>query len=224
MIINSRLLKIAETIRRGDRVADIGTDHAYLPIYLIKKGISPKVFACDVADGPLQNAKVNIDKSSVDNIELRKGNGLNAVKPDEAETFVIAGMGGDLIIKILDASSFIKNATYEIILQPMTSVEDLRLYLCENGFFIKSESAVRSAGRIYTVIKAVYTGVKYPCEPLFYYIGALQAKTEHDIAYIKRKRRILTTLANDIKNIDSQQQKYLGLLDVIAELDRILKE
>ena len=108
MSLNSRLLKIAGMIRKDARVADIGTDHAYLPVFLINRGICSKVFACDVADGPLKNAKDNIESSRVTGIELRKGDGLNAVKPFEADTFVLAGMGGDLIAKIIEAAPFLR--------------------------------------------------------------------------------------------------------------------
>ena len=225
MSVDSRLLKIAGMVRRGDRVADIGTDHAYLPVYLVKNSISSKVFACDIADGPVENALANIKRSSVDNVEVRKGNGLAAVAPGEADTFIIAGMGGDLIISILDSSPWIKNPAYELILQPMTSVEDMRYYLCQNGFTISEERAVRSAGRIYTVIKAVYTGKIQPCEPLFYYIGDLDKNMgEDELAYIKRKRRILATLADDIKNIESRKEKYENLIGVIADIDRLLEK
>ena len=104
MALNSRLSKIAEMVRKGDRVADIGTDHAYLPVYLVKSGISPFAYACDVVDGPLCNACKNIESAAVENICIRKGDGLAAVAPSEVDTLVIAGMGGDLIMRILEAA------------------------------------------------------------------------------------------------------------------------
>ena len=155
MPLNSRLQKIAGMIREGDRVADIGTDHAYLPVFLIKEGKCPHVFACDVSDGPLKRAADNIKKSEVSGVTLRKGDGLAAVEPDEVDTVVIAGMGGDLIARILEAAEWSKNARYEFIVQPMTSAEDLREYLCSAGFEVVVEEAVESQGRIYTVMNEV---------------------------------------------------------------------
>lgn len=217
MSLDSRLFKIAGMIRRGDRVADIGTDHAYLPVFLIRSGISKRVFACDVADGPLENAKANIERSNVRGIELRKGDGLAAVNAEEADTFVLAGMGGDLIAEIISAAPWVKNRKYELILQPMTSAEELRRYLCDNGFLIKEERAVSSLGRIYTVMKVGYTGERMMCGPLFYYFGKLtDAPGEDELIYIKRKRRIISKLAADIEGVERKAEQY-GLLNTALE-------
>ena len=223
MPVDNRLQRIAGMIRRGDTVADIGTAHAYLPVFLVKEKIASHVFACDVSDGPLENARVNIEKSKVSGITLRKGDGLSAVKPFEADTFVLAGMGGDLISKILADAPWIKDNRYELILQPMTSVEDLRAYLCKNGFSVVAERAVRSAGRIYTVIKAIYTGVITECDPLFYYIGRLGENIgDEELEYITRKRRIIATLAEDIKNIENRKEKYDSLCRALDGIDRLI--
>ncbi len=220
MALNSRLQKIAEMVRKGDRVADIGTDHAYLPVYLIQNGIATSVFACDVADGPLENARKNINRTGTHGIVLRKGDGFSAVEPHEADTFVLAGMGGDLIVKLMDKTPWIRNGKYQLLLQPMTSVEDLRRYLCEHGFIIIEERAVRSQGRVYTVIKTVFTGEVTLCEPLFYYLGKLTENIgEDEKAYIIRKRRLILELAENIKNIDSE--RYNMLQGVIADIDRL---
>lgn len=223
MAVNSRLTKIAGMIRKGDRVADIGTDHAYLPVFLIREKIASYAYACDVADGPLLNAKANIERLNAKNIELRKGDGLNAVEPNEADTFIIAGMGGDLIIKILSDCDWIKNDKYELILQPMTSVEDLHAFLFNNGFEIINEQAVISAGRVYSVIKATFCGVKRKCSAKEYYLGRLTDKIgSAELVYIKRKRRILAKLAEDIKNIESKVDRYNEIIEVIREIDELV--
>ncbi len=224
MSVDNRLQKIAGTVRRGDRIADIGTDHAYLPVFLVKNGITNKVYACDVADGPLENAKATVEASGLDGIEIRKGDGLDAVKSYEVDTVTVAGMGGDLIARILTAAPWIKNPHYELILQPMTAVEDLREYLLSNGFSVVSEQAVKAQGRIYTVIKAVYTGVVAECNPVFYYFGRLTDSIgEDELVYINRKRRIIKDLAEDIKSIDSQKEKYKRLICAISGIDKILE-
>ncbi len=225
MSVNSRLRKIAGMIRSGDRVADVGTDHAYLPVFLLKNGIAKRAYACDVSDGPLENARSNIEKSGVKGIELRKGDGLAAVAPDEIDTVVIAGMGGDLIARIITAAEWIKNERYELILQPMTSVEELREYLCKNGFAITQERAVVSQGRIYTVIKAVFDGVKRPCEPLYYYIGGLgDDPGEEELVYIRRKRRIVDALAKDIADVPSEKERFRFLRSAVGKIDELLEK
>ncbi len=223
MSVDNRLRKISGMVKRGSTVADIGTDHAYLPVFLVKEGIISKAFACDIGDGPLENARANIEKSGVSGIEIRKGDGLNAVEPFEADTFIIAGMGGDLISEILDSSPWIRDKKYELILQPMTAVEDLREYLCSEGFEIVSEQAVTAQNRIYTVMKVQYTAKKYACSSLFYFFGKLTDNIgEDELVYIKRKRRIISELAEDIRGIKSQRAKYDRLTEAIIEIDKIV--
>lgn len=223
MSVDNRLRKIAGMVLEGATVADIGTDHAYLPVFLVKQGIISKAFACDVVDGPLENAHDNIEKSGVSGITVRKGDGLNAVKPCEADTFIIAGMGGDLIARILSDAVWIKDEKYELILQPMTAVEDLREYLLKNGFEITLEQAVKSQGRIYTVMKVRFTGKVADCSPLFYFFGKLTDNIgEDELVYINRKRRIIANLAEEIKNIESQRLKYNRLVDALDGIDSLL--
>lgn len=225
MSVDNRLQRIAGMIRRGDRVADIGTDHAYLPVFLIKEGIAVEAFACDVSDGPLENARKTVEKSGVGGITLRKGDGLNAVTPDEVDTVVIAGMGGDLIARILESSPWIRNTRYELILQPMTAVEDLREYLCQNGFEVILETAVSAHKRTYTAMKVVFTGVVTECDPLFYFVGRLdQNLGEDEVAYIQRKYRIIKKLAEDIKDVESKKEIYLRLTTAIQGIEKLLKD
>lgn len=225
MSVDNRLQRIAGMIRCGDRVADIGTDHAYLPVFLIKEGIAAKAYACDVSDGPLENARKTVEKAGALGIVLRKGDGLNAVSPNEVDTVVIAGMGGDLIARILESSPWIKNTHYELILQPMTAVEDLREYLCQNGFEVVLETAVSAHRRTYTAMKVVFTGVVTTCDPLFYFVGRLGENLGQDeIAYIQRKHKIIKKLAEDIKDIESKRGTYFKLISAIEGIEKLLKE
>ncbi len=225
MTLDNRLQKIAGMISKGSTVADIGTDHAYLPVFLVRNKTVTKVFACDVADGPLENARRNIENAGVSGIELRKGDGLDAVGPNEAETFTVAGMGGDLIARILSASEWIKNEKYTLILQPMTAVEDLREWLLQNGFWILEEQAVKAQGRIYTVMKVSFTGEIKACDPLFYFVGRLSDNLGDDeLTYIARKQRIITKLAEDIKGIDSQSEKYNRLAEALDGIEKLLEQ
>ena len=225
MPLNSRLLKIAGMIREGDRVADIGTDHAYLPVFLIKSGKHSKVFACDIGDGPLKKAAENINKSNVGGIILRKGDGLLAVEPSEVDTVVIAGMGGDLIARILAAAEWVKDSRYEFILQPMTSVEDLRQYICEAGFYVLKEEAVKSQGRIYTVMKVRYSGEFRPCDALFRYFGLLlETHEEPELIYIKRKFKILKALVKKLENVAGKEDTVNEINAVLAQLEEFIEK
>lgn len=224
MALDGRLKVIAENIRKGDRVADIGTDHAYLPVFLRKNGFSRYCYACDIGEGPLENARSHVEASGIDGIELRLGDGLSAVNADEVDTVVIAGMGGDLIADIISAAPWIKNGRFELLLQPMTSAEDLRRYLCQSGFKIVKERAALSKGRVYTVIKAVYNGSAFDCDPLFYELGRLAEKPgTAEMVYIKRRWRIIAKLADDIKAIPSEKDRYDMLVAVLSKIDRIIE-
>ena len=117
--ISQRLKEIAGLVTVGSRVADIGADHGYLSIYLVKEGIASFVYTCDIGEGPLNNARRNIEKSGVKNIELRLCDGLDGIDPESVDTVIIAGMGGDVISGIIERVPWIKAKNYTLILQPM---------------------------------------------------------------------------------------------------------
>lgn len=156
-----RLKTAAGFVRQGSRAADIGTDHAYLPVYLILNNISPYVIASDLRKKPLENARRSISGLSLgDRIELRLSDGLDAYEPGEADDIIICGMGGNLITDILSRCSWIKDKRYRLILQPQSHAYDLREYLFSEGFSVIEETGVRSEGRVYTVSAAEYSGIK----------------------------------------------------------------
>lgn len=225
-MLDSRLLKIAEMVPVGAKVADIGTDHAFLPVYLIESQIASKVIASDVREGPLAVACKNVQKSTAsDNIDLRLSDGLDKISAEEVDTVIIAGMGGELISDIINRAEWLKNSKYKIILQPMSSAPELRMFLSKNNFEIIREQAVLSVGRIYSVIEAGYTGNECRQDPLFCYIGGLTKNiTEESLVYIKRVRRILDKRTHDILNIESKRKEYDELTSVIAQLDSIISE
>ena len=120
-LLSDRLKAVAEMITPGIPVADIGCDHAYLPIHLVKEGISPHVIACDINKGPVLRARENVKEVQLeDKIEVRQGNGLLAIEPGEAECVVLAGMGGPLMEDILTAGEEVLGRVSEIILEPQS--------------------------------------------------------------------------------------------------------
>lgn len=158
--LSRRLRAAFELVREGRTLVDIGTDHAYLPIALVRSGKTPFAYASDIGKGPLARAEENI-----------KGAGLEGkiktVLTDGAEHFdsladelVIAGMGGELIFDIISRADFLKDRDIHLVLQPMTKIPTLRHSLYENGFFIEREALVYEDDRVYTVMSVFYDGKK----------------------------------------------------------------
>jgi tRNA (adenine22-N1)-methyltransferase len=157
--LSDRLQKIADFIEPGESVADIGTDHGFLPMALWERGKSPRVILSDINEGPLEKAKGNINKYYPEKeFDLRIGSGIQTLKPAEVEDIVIAGMGGLLIAEIL-GDDLEKSKSYrKLILQPRNAQEKLRLWLLENGFLIRDEVLVREGKYLCEIILAVPDG------------------------------------------------------------------
>lgn len=171
MNLTPRLLEIANKVDRGSIVADIGTDHGYVPVYLIENKISDKVIACDINEGPLKSAMNYIGKKKYQNsISTRLGNGLNPLNPNEVDTVIIAGMGGILISDILKQDKKIADTIDEFILQPMVASDELRKYLKENGYKIIDEKLTREDNRFYEIIIAVHGNQEIKDE-IYYEVG-----------------------------------------------------
>ncbi|MBQ7548250.1 MAG: SAM-dependent methyltransferase, partial [Clostridia bacterium] len=140
--LKPRLRMAAELVRDGVRIADIGTDHAYLPAALILEGRITGAVAADLRKGPLENAAQTVRANGLtDRISLRLSDGLANVSAGEADDIVIAGMGGILIAEILGACPFLKDGSKRYILQPQSHSEELRAFLWSSGFRIFGESA-----------------------------------------------------------------------------------
>lgn len=158
--LNERLLTAVQFVREGSRLADIGTDHGYLPIFLILEGRIPFAIAADINRGPLDKADENINKYALDGkIKTVLCDGLRSIDKDEVDDVAIFGMGGELIVKILDESPWLKDAAKRLILQPMTHPEKLRKYLADNGYRIIGEAISFDRGKIYQTICAEYDGI-----------------------------------------------------------------
>ena len=156
--LSKRLSTAASYVRSGAFVADIGTDHAYLPIYLVLNGIAAEALASDVNSGPIQKAKENISKYGLSGkIHTEIADGLAGIEKYKPTDIIICGMGGELIARILDASNYVKNSDIRLILQPMTCVFELREYL-SRGYSTIAENVVCEDGKIYQIVCAHYDG------------------------------------------------------------------
>lgn len=157
--LDARLAALAELVRPGARVADIGTDHGYLIAWLAASGKIPGGCACDIHQKPLEKAAFSLREYGVeDRVSLILCDGLRGVPAGGCDDIVIAGMGGDTIWSILDAAPWTRDERYRFILQPMTKAPGLRRSLCRNGFAAQRETAAVSGGFPYCAMTARYTG------------------------------------------------------------------
>lgn len=220
--LSPRLAACAKLVPPGARLADIGTDHAYLPVWLAKSGKITSAIACDVKEGPLQRARENIQKYQVSSlVTARLSDGLQAVSPDEVDTVVIAGMGGDLMIHILEEAPWLKSGK-TIILQCMTSAEELRRWLLAEGYVTESEHAVRSEGRVYTVMRIRWSESPPDVGPLFIYIGLLAGQhSEEALTYIRREIRHLTNRIQGSRAREARSEAQ-ALEDIVEQLSHLV--
>lgn len=156
MQISKRLQAVADMVTSGSWVADIGTDHAYIPIFLAENGIIPRAIAMDVNAGPLARARAHIEAHGLsEKIETRLSDGLTALAPGEADCIVIAGMGGPLTIRILTEGKDRLAGCRELILQPQSEIRLVRAYLEQKGWRIVREEMVCEDGKYYSMMRAV---------------------------------------------------------------------
>ena len=154
--ISDRLLACCRFVNPGDRVADIGCDHGYLGIYLLKNNTAKSVIAADINEGPLNAAVFNSEKYGVrDRVQFFLSDGARNI-PREFDTLVCAGMGGDTMISILEAAPWLKGGSYRLILQCQSKRPELRKYLSETGWFIREESVLKDGKFLYTVMEVIW--------------------------------------------------------------------
>lgn len=178
MDISKRLQGVSDLVSYPI-VADIGTDHGYVPIYLHKIGKLKKAFACDVRKGPLEKAKENIILHQAQGfIETRLGSGLTTLQPGEVETAIIAGMGGMLMIRILEDSPEVVRSLKELILAPQHDVDQVRRHLHSIGFMIETELMIKEDGKYYTLMRCIPGGENYQREIDYLYGKRLLWKKE----------------------------------------------
>ena len=210
--ISKRLLCCASMVQPGSRVADIGTDHGYLGIYLLQSGAARHVIACDLRKDPLENARRNAKLFGVDGeMELRLSDGLEKILPDEVDTVVMAGMGGDLIQKILSQCPWRKREGLQFILQPQSAGNVLRRWLCEDGFEIQREEPVQDGHFLYTVMD-IRQGEPSPLTPGTEYASPALLKSESPLVgnYLARVENALQETVRGLTNAEKQRPERLS--------------
>lgn len=180
---DGRLLAAASFVRQGAFFADIGTDHAYLPLHLLQEGRITRAIAADIGEGPLERAKAHIAACGMGGqIETVLTNGLQGLEDRGLTDIAICGMGGELIVEILSASPFVRTKEIRLILQPMTRAATLRRYLAAEGFAIMAERPCRAAGRVYSCLCAEYDGTPRAISPAAAELGEPACETDEERA------------------------------------------
>lgn len=217
--LKPRLQMAADMVRQGSLLADIGTDHAYLPTALILEGKINSAVAADLRKGPLENAEATVRSYGIaEKVKLRLSDGLNCVMPDEADDIVIAGMGGILISEILTAAPWVKDKNKRLILQPQSHSEDVRKYLFKNGFEILNETACFEDDKVYICMCAEYTGEITEHSDSEILLGCFKDRNdEASIAFCEKKLKRIRVRLQALKNTDSENSE-------IEKLERILDE
>ena len=190
----------AGLVRDGSALCDVGTDHAYLPIHLLKSGKIPCAIAADINPGPLAAAAANAEKYEVtESLTLRLSDGLREIGAEEADDIVIAGMGGELILRIVAETPWLRQGEKRLILQPMSSAEELRTGLRDLGFAVLTERAAEDAGKVYSAFSCVYLGTPPETDELYPYMGKLRPGGEAVNAYAQK---VLRELKNRLKGAE----------------------
>lgn len=222
--LDERLSTAAKYVRQGAVFADIGTDHAYLPLFLLENGVIPHAYAADIAEGPLSRARRAVsERGCLEKVTLLLANGLCGMEALGLTDIAICGMGGETVVEILRAAPFVKRAGVRLILQPMSRLGILRRYLAEEGFCIEEETPVEAAGKRYACLCVSYDGVPREFSRAEYELGEYNLKNPSRIftemlkqAHRAQKKKVLGIRAGGEKN--EEEEAYLCRL---AELVRL---
>ena len=190
--LSCRLQAVADMVNEGARVVDVGTDHGYIPAYLIKNNIAKSVIACDINEKPLASCKRYISSLGLDDkVKCVLSDGLQSIDGDY-DTVIIAGMGGELIAQILENAENIRHC--RLIINPMTHPELARKWLYDNGFCIENDIVVADLKHHYSVLSAHYTGKIQEKSEVDYFLGEISDFSdreyfEHLLVYLKNKQK-----------------------------------
>lgn len=172
MQLSRRLATLAQHVPRNSVVADIGTDHAYLPVYLVRAGICPRAVASDLNSGPIESARQTVCSYGLEEkIDIRQGDGLEILKPGEVDVVILAGMGGKLIARILEKGPEVLKSVSRLVLQPNNNAGVLRSWLVENNWGIVDEQLIQENRKLYPLIVSVRGRGSFPKDHFSFEIG-----------------------------------------------------
>lgn len=220
---DKRLSAAAKLVRQGAVFADIGTDHALLPVFLCKTGRVSRAVAADINVGPLAAARTQVESEGVSHlIKLVLTDGLRGLENEGLSDIAVCGMGGELIVSILRAAPFVKNKDVRLILQPMTHAADLRYYLAEEGFRIVEERTAFAKGKCYFCFAAEYTGIPYSISRLEAAFGGKETRRPSFalLSLVEKEKRAVEKKCRGLSkggNPDQEEEAYLSELCALIE-------
>lgn len=228
MKLSERLMAIANLVPKNSIVADIGTDHGYIPAYLIENKIAKKVIGTDISKGSLDKIIEYVKELGFeDKIDSRLGDGLEVIKPYEVDTVIIAGMGGLLIRDILEKDKEISDSIMNFILQPMVAAKELRQYLVDNNFEIINEGLVKEENKYYEIIYA-RKGKSFIEKEIYYEISPILIQNKHPLLkeFVENKIMGAKKILIEIEGIDTEKSKerYMELNNLINQYEEVIKE
>lgn len=226
--LTPRLKAVASFVPEGARLADIGTDHAYLPVSLLLEGRIPSAIAADLRKGPLDRARTTaLEYGCTQKVSFRLCDGLKGISPDETDAVAIAGMGGETIASILSAARWVKEKGLPVILQPMSTQPELRRWLWQNGYVIQEEKIAREGNTLYNIF-LVTSGEPEPMTPAQEWAGrqyqgmASPLREQYLDALLEKVIRALGGIAQSQEGKTSQ--KYQELEQVRDGLQEMKEE
>ena len=224
MQLSKRLSAVADMVTSGNCLADVGTDHGYIPIYLVKQGRIAGAVAMDIHSGPLQRAKENIRNYHLeDRIQSRLSDGVAALQDFEADTVVIAGMGGGLVMKILTEGRRVLKTASEIVLQPQSEIEKVRRFLQIEGYCIDAENMILEDGKFYPMMRAVHGQMKLERQIEFKY-GPILLKNKNEClkAFLEKEEFLYRQVRNTL--LENKNEKTVRRLREIEEELKLINE
>ena len=227
MKLSNRMMSIARLAPNNSIVADIGTDHGFVPAYLIENNISKKVIGTDISRGSLDKIIEYVKELGFeDRVDTRLGDGLEVIKPYEVDTVIIAGMGGLLIRDILEKSKEVSDSIINFILQPMVAAKELREYLINNNFEIIKEELVKEDNKYYEIIYAK-KGKSSVEKEIYYEISPILISEKHPLLreFIEYKINSAENINEELQGIDTEKSKerYTELANLIKEYKEVLE-
>lgn len=222
LTLDGRLSSVGKFVRRGAVLADIGTDHGYLPLFLLGEGVISFAHLADINAGPLASAKRNASEQGMEHLcAFHLTDGAAALVGLGITDYSIAGMGGELIVKIIDEAPHLSDPGVRLILQPMSREHLVREYLARVGFAIVGEDYSLSAGKYYLTIAAEYTGIRYETDPPHAYFGELcdaLGLTEQSLGYLRAKARAFRRAVEGLREGHRDFTLEASLYDAASEI------
>lgn len=222
--LSKRMEAIAALVTSEGVLADVGTDHAYVPIALVESGKIRRAIAMDIGEGPLSRAQANIEAEGLaEQIETRLSDGLAELAPGEAEIILIAGMGGELVLRILTEGTAVCGRAKELVLQPQSDIPKVRKFLRLHGYRIEAENLVCEDGKFYPMMRAVYENGEHTdnehCEPLLEDLyGPVLLRESHPQLhrYLEKERCELERILEQLSG-QTASEKIAGRMQEVRE-------